>query len=138
MVGLQNSHIRKVLTQNGEPQRSSWGKQKKKKEKIGSHVDFETIMRSFNIHFGGVGDYSMASSFHICSDHAEGWEIIPWHHHFTFVLIILLSVCVLKLLCPFNHLVGLVVKVSPREHIEGSRPEWCISGMIYSRDTPFW
>ena len=22
-------------------------------------------------------------------------------------------------------------------HIEGSRPEWCISSMIYSRDTPF-
>ena len=22
--------------------------------------------------------------------------------------------------------------------IEGSRPEWCISSMIYSRDTPFW
>ena len=21
---------------------------------------------------------------------------------------------------------------------EGSRPEWCISSMIYSRDTPFW
>ena len=23
-------------------------------------------------------------------------------------------------------------------HIKGSRPEWCISNMIYSRDTPFW
>ena len=23
-------------------------------------------------------------------------------------------------------------------HIEGSRPKWCISSMIYSRDTPFW
>ena len=23
-------------------------------------------------------------------------------------------------------------------NIEGSRPEWCISSMIYSRDTPFW
>ena len=23
-------------------------------------------------------------------------------------------------------------------YIEGSRPEWCISNMIYSRDTPFW
>ena len=22
--------------------------------------------------------------------------------------------------------------------IEGSRPEWCISSMIYSRDVPFW
>ena len=22
--------------------------------------------------------------------------------------------------------------------IEGSRPEWCVSSMIYSRDTPFW
>ena len=26
----------------------------------------------------------------------------------------------------------------PKPHIEGSRPEWCISSMIYSRDTPFW
>ena len=24
------------------------------------------------------------------------------------------------------------------DNIEGSRPEWCISSMIYSRDTPFW
>ena len=23
-------------------------------------------------------------------------------------------------------------------YIEGSRPEWCIPSMIYSRDTPFW
>ena len=23
-------------------------------------------------------------------------------------------------------------------HIEGSRPEWCITSMIYSGDTPFW
>ena len=23
-------------------------------------------------------------------------------------------------------------------YFEGSRPEWCISSMIYSRDTPFW
>ena len=22
--------------------------------------------------------------------------------------------------------------------VEGSRPEWCISSMIYRRDTPFW
>ena len=24
------------------------------------------------------------------------------------------------------------------QHIEGSRPEWCILSMIYSADTPFW
>ena len=30
MVGLKNGHIRKNLTQNGEPQRHSWGTQKKK------------------------------------------------------------------------------------------------------------
>ena len=24
------------------------------------------------------------------------------------------------------------------EHTEGSRPEWCISSKMYSRDTPFW
>ena len=32
MIGLQNGHICKYLTQNGEPQRSSWGTQKKKKK----------------------------------------------------------------------------------------------------------
>ena len=32
MVGLGNGHIRKNLTKNGEPQRSSWGTQKKKKK----------------------------------------------------------------------------------------------------------
>ena len=30
MVGLRNGHIRKSLTQNGEPQRSSWGTLEKK------------------------------------------------------------------------------------------------------------
>ena len=33
MVGLKNGHIRKNLTQSGEPQRYSWGTQKKKKKK---------------------------------------------------------------------------------------------------------
>ena len=33
MVGLKNGHIHKNLTQNGEPQKSSWGVQKKKKKK---------------------------------------------------------------------------------------------------------
>ena len=32
MVGLKNGHIRKNLTKNGEPQRSSWGTQKKMKK----------------------------------------------------------------------------------------------------------
>ena len=32
MVGLKNGHIRKNLTKNGEPQRYSWGTQKKKKK----------------------------------------------------------------------------------------------------------
>ena len=27
---------------------------------------------------------------------------------------------------------------SRNQYIEGSRPEWCISSMIYSGDTPFW
>ena len=30
MVGLEDGHIRKHLTQNGEPQGFSWGTQKKK------------------------------------------------------------------------------------------------------------
>ena len=32
MDGLKNGHIHKNLTQNGEPQRYSWGTQKKKKK----------------------------------------------------------------------------------------------------------
>ena len=28
--------------------------------------------------------------------------------------------------------------VSLLYNFEGSQPEWCISSMIYSRDTPFW
>ena len=31
IVGLRNGHSRKTLIQNGEPQRSSWGKQMKRK-----------------------------------------------------------------------------------------------------------
>ena len=34
-----------------------------------------------------------------------------------------------------------IIKVAEQlclEQIKGSRPEWCISSMIYSRDTPFW
>ena len=34
MVGLGNGHIHKNLTKNGEPQRLSWGMQKKKKKKV--------------------------------------------------------------------------------------------------------
>ena len=29
-------------------------------------------------------------------------------------------------------------KLYKYSHIEGFRPKWCISTMIYSRDTPFW
>ena len=29
-------------------------------------------------------------------------------------------------------------RVATGVHIEGSRSEWCVSSMIYSRDTPFW
>ena len=45
MVGLKNGHIRKNLTQSGEPQRYSWGTQKKKKKKKNSpapHDIFKT------------------------------------------------------------------------------------------------
>ena len=34
--------------------------------------------------------------------------------------------------CELVYICGCVL------NIEGSRPEWCISSMIYSRDTPFW
>ena len=41
-----------------------------------------------------------------------------------------------------NELLSLVNVVLqfkiPCLEMEGSRPEWCISSMIYSRDTPFW
>ena len=42
MVGLRNGHIRKNLTQKGEPQRYSWGTQKKKNLKIaGAHFHLD-------------------------------------------------------------------------------------------------
>ena len=31
-----------------------------------------------------------------------------------------------------------VVNASYMPIYQGSRPDWCISSMIYSRDTPFW
>ena len=34
MVGFKNGHIHKNLTENCDPQRSSWGTQKKKKKKM--------------------------------------------------------------------------------------------------------
>ena len=47
--------------------------------------------------------------------------------------------------CPVSVYCGLVrwtvwfaTSISVWQHIEGSRPEWCISSIIYSRDTPFW
>ena len=39
--------------------------------------------------------------------------------------------------CTDVHLQGTLEKLE-RVQIESSRPEWCISSMIYSRDTPFW
>ena len=50
------------------------------------------------------------------------------------------GVCVCLCVCVFT--VGqdyftLIFHVS-HINIEGSRPEWCISSMIYGRDTPFW
>ena len=35
-------------------------------------------------------------------------------------------------------IVFILVLGALRIYIEGSRPEWCISSMIYSGDTPFW
>ena len=40
MVGIKNGHICKNLTQNGEPQRCSWGRQKKKKERKGEEKHY--------------------------------------------------------------------------------------------------
>ena len=37
-ITCKNGHIRKNLTQSGEPQRYSWGTQKKKKKKKKSHA----------------------------------------------------------------------------------------------------
>ena len=55
MVGLKNGHICTNLTQNGEPQRSSWGTQKKKK------VSGQTV--------GGCVDNT--SSLKVCAMHAS-------------------------------------------------------------------
>ena len=40
MFGLQNGHIRKNLTQNGEPQKYNWGTQKKKKKKKKKYIPY--------------------------------------------------------------------------------------------------
>ena len=37
-----------------------------------------------------------------------------------------------------NRLIEIMPAHLSLVYIEGSRPEWCISSMIYSRDTPFW
>ena len=37
-----------------------------------------------------------------------------------------------------SQLTNMVVGSIPWFNVEGSRPEWCISSMIYSGDTPFW
>ena len=54
MVGLKNGHIRKNLTQSGEPQRHSWGthqkKKKKKKERRGKTNTSQLYIRIMNVH----------------------------------------------------------------------------------------
>ena len=32
----------------------------------------------------------------------------------------------------------MMIMMFGKAYIEGSRPEWCISSMTYSGDTPFW
>ena len=39
---------------------------------------------------------------------------------------------------PFPTVLSQTADFSLQHNIEGPRPEWCISSMIYSRDTPFW
>ena len=46
MVGLRNGYIRKNLIQNGEPQRYSWGTQKKKKMARVGEIIFHQYFRS--------------------------------------------------------------------------------------------
>ena len=40
----------------------------------------------------------------------------------------------MKVSSPYNQQVDILLV----SYIECSRPEWCVSSMIYSRDTPFW
>ena len=47
VAGFKNGHIGKNLTQNGEPQRSSWGMQKKKKKQ----ADTKAIINSLSVVF---------------------------------------------------------------------------------------
>ena len=67
---------------------------------------------------------------------------------FTHIIIIVcpftqicMSVHAHIIVCPFTHI---TLYVRSRTYYctmsvhEGSRPEWCISSVIYSRDTPFW
>ena len=39
---------------------------------------------------------------------------------------------------PLPTVLSQTADFSLQHNIKGSRPEWCISSMIYSRDTPFW
>ena len=54
IVGLKNGHIRKNVTQNGEPQRSGWGMQKKKKGRTATPA--ASALLSFLLFFFGVDE----------------------------------------------------------------------------------
>ena len=42
------------------------------------------------------------------------------------------------IVAPYFSLAEVRIVVTGRKYIEGIQPEWCLSSMIYSRDTPFW
>ena len=44
----------------------------------------------------------------------------------------------IKLLCNIQYIRSTMQDRHNKKKFEGSQPEWCISSMIYSKDTPFW
>ena len=86
-----------------------------------------------------VRQMSAVLKFHVASDSPI----------YLFLILLFIRFIYLSFFCPvFKVRVqdttvtmnqAIVIHTSHYNYIfEGSRPEWCISSMIYSRDTPFW
>ena len=69
------------------------------------------------------------SQSHFDSEFWLSWCVI----HFSYVSFFFLKI---KYVYYHRHVIFFFFFRGP--HFEGSRPEWCISSMIYSLGTPFW
>ena len=84
MAGLKNGHIRKNLTQNGEPRRSSWGTQKKKKNHQDYHYNDPNYKSAKDTFFGGqlsslpIGQQDRSG---VCLEACDGLGLSCLPHH---------------------------------------------------------